>query len=266
MPNAIGERFDKGLPKVLDDKPQRGFFTQIVRLLMEIIERLETPIEFPDPPDDPLLIANGGTGQVTAGAAFAALSPTTTKGDIIADDGTDPVRVPAGTEGYRLAVSSAAAAGVAWVNPDTHGDRVLMIQAAAGECGTSGGCVFDDAAGRMRWTSSGASGGTGDQVIFSLPLRVGDRIKSCKAYGRTFDGNNRWSLALFKVAMASNTHTQLGSTQTTTASAADDDDVTVGSLTETVAAGTTYYARWSTSGTGTDERRCYGLELTFDHP
>jgi hypothetical protein len=59
-------------------------------------------------------IANGGTGQTTATAAFDALSPLTTKGDLIAYDGTDGVRLPVGTNGYVLTADSTAASGVAW--------------------------------------------------------------------------------------------------------------------------------------------------------
>ena len=61
-----------------------------------------------------LPIANGGTGQTTQTAAFDALAPTTTKGDLIASDGTDNVRVPVGTNGYVLTADSTAASGVAW--------------------------------------------------------------------------------------------------------------------------------------------------------
>ena len=61
-----------------------------------------------------LAIANGGTGQTTQTAAFDALSPLTTKGDLIAHNGTNDVRVPVGTNGYVLTADSAAASGVAW--------------------------------------------------------------------------------------------------------------------------------------------------------
>lgn len=44
-----------------------------------------------------LAIANGGTGQTTATNAFDALAPTTTAGDIIYHNGTDNVRLAAGT-------------------------------------------------------------------------------------------------------------------------------------------------------------------------
>jgi hypothetical protein len=62
-----------------------------------------------------LPIANGGTGQTSQTNAFDALSPTTTKGDLIASDGTDNVRVPVGgTNGHVLTVDSAEATGVKW--------------------------------------------------------------------------------------------------------------------------------------------------------
>ncbi len=61
-----------------------------------------------------LPIANGGTGQTTAVAAFDALSPTTTKGDLIVSDGTDNVRLPVGTDNYVLTADSAQASGIKW--------------------------------------------------------------------------------------------------------------------------------------------------------
>ena len=59
-------------------------------------------------------IAQGGTGQITNTAAFDALSPLTTKGDLIVSDGTDNVRLPVGTNGQSLVADSTVAAGVKW--------------------------------------------------------------------------------------------------------------------------------------------------------
>lgn len=50
-----------------------------------------------------LPIANGGTGQTTASAAFNALSPVTTTGDLILGNGTNSsTRLAIGTNGYVL--------------------------------------------------------------------------------------------------------------------------------------------------------------------
>jgi len=53
--------------------------------------------------DGTLPIANGGTGQTTAGAAFNALSPITTTGDLIVGNGSNSAtRLAIGTNGYVL--------------------------------------------------------------------------------------------------------------------------------------------------------------------
>ncbi len=61
-----------------------------------------------------LPIANGGTGQTTQTAAFDALSPLTTKGDLVVNNGTNDVRLAVGTNGYLLTADSTAAEGVKW--------------------------------------------------------------------------------------------------------------------------------------------------------
>jgi hypothetical protein len=73
-------------------------------------------------------IANGGTGQTTAGAAFNALSPITTTGDLIVGNGTNSAtRLGIGTNGYVLtsngttATWSASTGGVTSFSAGTTG-------------------------------------------------------------------------------------------------------------------------------------------------
>jgi hypothetical protein len=61
-----------------------------------------------------LPIANGGTGQTSQTAAFDALSPLTTKGDLVVNNGTNDVRLGVGTNGQLLTADSAEATGVKW--------------------------------------------------------------------------------------------------------------------------------------------------------
>jgi len=59
-------------------------------------------------------ITLGGTGQITKTAGFNALSPVTTKGDIITRNGTNNVRLPAGDNGNVLTADSAETSGLKW--------------------------------------------------------------------------------------------------------------------------------------------------------
>jgi hypothetical protein len=63
---------------------------------------------------DTIAIANGGTGQTTQTAAFDALAPTTTKGDIIVSNGSDNIRLAVGTNDQVLIADSVQASGVKW--------------------------------------------------------------------------------------------------------------------------------------------------------
>jgi hypothetical protein len=68
-----------------------------------------------------LPITNGGTGQTTQTAAFDALSPLTTKGDILTNDATNDVRLAVGTDGQILSANSATATGLEWIAAPTGG-------------------------------------------------------------------------------------------------------------------------------------------------
>jgi len=76
-------------------------------------------------------IIYGGTGQTTATAAFDALAPTTTKGDIIVSNGTDNIRLAVGTDGHVLTADSAQASGVKWAasgGSEAEANKVLRYE------------------------------------------------------------------------------------------------------------------------------------------
>jgi hypothetical protein len=65
-------------------------------------------------PATPLAIASGGTGQAAKAAAFNALSPNTTKGDVTVYNGTANIRVGVGANKAVLTADSTQASGVKW--------------------------------------------------------------------------------------------------------------------------------------------------------
>jgi hypothetical protein len=80
-----------------------------------------------------LPVANGGTGQTTAGAAFNALSPVTSVGDLIIGDGTNSAtRLAIGANGYVLTSNGTTAS---WVAAGSGSGTVTSIIAGTGLTG-----------------------------------------------------------------------------------------------------------------------------------
>ena len=84
-----------------------------------------------------LAIANGGTGQTTASAAFNALSPITTTGDLILGNGTNSAtRLAIGANTYVLTSNGTTAS---WAAPASGGVTAVSVTSANGFAGTSSG-------------------------------------------------------------------------------------------------------------------------------
>lgn len=67
-----------------------------------------------------LAVAKGGTGATTKTVGFDNLSPLTTKGDLIAFNGSNNIRIGVGADGQFLAAASGQASGLQWVNANAH--------------------------------------------------------------------------------------------------------------------------------------------------
>ncbi len=110
----------------------------------------------------PIGILYGGTGATTQTAAFNALAPTTTKGDIIVMDGSNDIRFAVGTNGQVLSANSATASGLQWITP---------LSAAVTSIGPSGSLQAGPAV-TLATDSAGtdfAISAAGNTITFSLP-------------------------------------------------------------------------------------------------
>ena len=144
-------------------------------------------------------IAYGGTGQTTANAAFNALSPITTTGDLILGNGTNSAtRLPIGTNGYVLTVSggtavwSASSSGSGTVNSGTAYQLAYYATSGTavstlGSLGTNGQVLTSGGAGvAPSWLtpSGGTPGGSTTQIQYN---NAGAFAGSANM---TFDGTN----------------------------------------------------------------------------
>lgn len=111
----------------------------------------------------PIGILYGGTGATTQTAAFNALAPTTTKGDIIVMDGSNDIRFAVGTNGQVLSANSGTASGLQWITP--------LSAAVTSIAGDTGGALTGPALSLL----SGSTGtdfniaGSGTTLTVNIP-------------------------------------------------------------------------------------------------
>jgi hypothetical protein len=144
----------------------------------------------------PLSVAQGGTSQNNKTAAFNELSPATTKGDIIANNGTSNIRLAVGIDGQVLMADSASTSGLTWA-PGAVG-TVTSISSSGGTTGLTltGGPITSSGTLTLGGTLAIANGGTG---LTAVPGSNGQLIfKSSNAYSATsqisYNGSNTISV------------------------------------------------------------------------
>jgi hypothetical protein len=117
-------------------------------------------------------IANGGTGQTTAGAAFNALSPVTTTGDLIIGNGTNSAtRLGIGTNGYVLTsngTTASWAAATGGVTQIVAGTNVTISPSG----GTGAVTINASGGGSSAYTRTSFTA-TAGQTVFTVTYAVG---------------------------------------------------------------------------------------------
>lgn len=118
-------------------------------------------------------IAQGGTGRTTKTEAFNNLSPITTKGDLISSDGTNNVRVPAGTTGQLLYADSGQSSGLTWATPNYFSStgNSFGSDAILGLSDSYNLFIKTNGATRMHF-NSGGNVGIGGNAVSSVPLAL----------------------------------------------------------------------------------------------
>jgi hypothetical protein len=134
-------------------------------------------------------INQGGTGQVTAVLGFNALSPLTTKGDILGFDGTNNVRVPVGTNGYVATANSALAAGWGWAPAGSGGNSFTVKTKTANYTAIVNDVVLGNATGgSFAVTLPDATLNTNGVIVVKRKDSTGNVLTVNTTGGQTIDG------------------------------------------------------------------------------
>lgn len=122
-------------------------------------EQLSTAISSGDIISGVLPIIHGGTGQATASAAFDALSPVTTKGDIIARSSSTNSRLAVGSNGQVLVADSTQTLGVKWATNPAGSTYHVQEFTSSGSWSVPAGILNNIA--RITLIGAGGGGGAG---------------------------------------------------------------------------------------------------------
>ncbi len=133
-----------------------------------------------------LPIGSGGTGQTGQTAAFNALSPLTTKADIITRNSTDNIRLGVGSDGQVLVADSAQTSGLKWAQ--VNGIKNYISNSDA-EATANGYNAYADAAQAVPVDGTGGSPTVTITRSTSSPLRgVGSFLITKDAANRQGQG------------------------------------------------------------------------------
>ena len=133
-------------------------------------------------------IAQGGTGQTTQTAAFDALAPTTTAGDIIVYNGTDNVRQGIGSDGQVLIADSSQPNKLKWATAPS-GNTNFITNGSAEANNTTGWATYAETdavtltnAGDVVSTATAHGLSNGNQISFTSITNAGTGISTNLLY------------------------------------------------------------------------------------
>lgn len=130
-----------------------------------------------------LPVANGGTGQTTAVAAFDALSPLTTQGDLLYNNGTNDTRLAKDANATRYLANTGTDNNPAWNQVNLADGVTGTLPVGNGGTGattfTDAGVLIGNSTGAIQVTSAGTSG----QVLTSNGAGVDPTFQAAAASG-----------------------------------------------------------------------------------
>lgn len=128
---------------------------------------------------NPVAITHGGTNAATAIQAFTNLSPQTTKGDLIVDDGTNPSRLSVAADGKFLGTDSSDPLGVSWQDIPAQGVLQSQKFTSSGTFNVPNGVsgvwvnmIGAGAGGGNRGSTLGGPGGGSGETAIDMPIAV----------------------------------------------------------------------------------------------